>query len=128
MSSFYAKRGRVTWLARNTTEFAKYHGPRFFPGHVFITTLKDYSRGKRYSARNAHPTNWHQVPSDTSRRGLIPACRVCRPRSAAMSEITHNLTFDTAGCSSPPRSELESQLYSYSYVTILSRVINHLCT
>lgn len=45
MSGFYAKRGRVTWLARNTTEFAKYHGPRFFPGHVFITTLKD-SRGK----------------------------------------------------------------------------------
>lgn len=36
MPGVYVKRGRVTWLARNTTEFARsIAGPRFFSGHVF---------------------------------------------------------------------------------------------
>jgi len=42
----YAKCSRVTRLMCNTIEFSKYRRPHFFPGHVFIITLKDHSRGK----------------------------------------------------------------------------------
>lgn len=59
---------------------------------------KELLSEKRYLVCNAHPINRHQVPSDTSRRGLILECRVCAMH-AAMSEITHNLTFDTADSS-----------------------------
>lgn len=87
---------------------------------------KELSPGKGYSACNAHSTNWHQVPSDTSRRGLILECRVCAVH-VAMSEITHNLTFDIAGSSVAEANSNRNVLFvRLQLYRIASSAINYL--
>jgi len=109
---------------RDTTEFAKYHESYFLADHVFCYHPKGSSSeiGTRNTSYRA--SNWHQVPSDTSRRGLIPACRVCAPLQWAKLRMIWHLV--PAGCSSPPSTRIATSarirtLQSYRHKSISAR-------
>lgn len=108
MSGVYAK--RVTWLACNTNWIRKVSGFVSFQ----VTFLLLPSKGL-FSGKDTRDTLVTCIQPTGTKYQVIPQgeasfLRVaCADYAVAMSEITHNLTFDTVGCSSPPRSELESQ-------------------
>jgi len=105
-------------LARDTTEFAKYHESHFFPDHVlppFI--LKDYRRKVLVTpVSRIQPigTKYQVIP-----QGEASFLRVaCAPLQWAKLRIIWHLI--PAGCSSPPRTRVATSarirtLQSYRY-------------
>lgn len=86
---------------------------------------------------NVRPKDWHRAPSDTSRRTPRSrvACADCAARGPprAMSEITHNLTFDATGSSSSrQRRTLRRSTRGFLRTALLlyrrENAINHLRT